>query len=53
MADTILKELTLKVWRQKDAKSKGGFETYKGHDVSYYFHCVQCYGSFGTTHCQH
>lgn len=20
--------------------------------VSYYFHCVQCYGSFGTTHCQ-
>ena len=34
MADTILKELTLKVWRQKDAKSKGGFETYKVHDIS-------------------
>ena len=28
MADKILKELTLKIWRQKDAKSKGGFETY-------------------------
>lgn len=27
MADKILKELTLKIWRQKDAKSKGGFET--------------------------
>ena len=34
MADTILKELTLKVWRQKDAKSKGGFETYKVHNIS-------------------
>ncbi len=32
MADKILKELTLKIWRQKDAKSKGGFETYKIHD---------------------
>ena len=34
MADKILKELTLKIWRQKDAKSKGGFETYKIHNVS-------------------
>lgn len=34
MADKILKELTLKVWRQKDAKSKGGFETYTVHDIS-------------------
>ena len=34
MADKILKELTLKIWRQKDAKSKGGFETYKIHDIS-------------------
>ena len=25
MADKILKELTLKIWRQKDAKSKGEF----------------------------
>ena len=29
MADKILKELTLKIWRQKDAKSKGEFKTYK------------------------
>lgn len=34
MADKILKELTLKVWRQKDAKSKGAFETYKIHNIS-------------------
>ena len=34
MADKILKELTLKIWRQKDAKSTGGFETYKIHDIS-------------------
>lgn len=34
MAEKILKELTLKIWRQKDAKSKGGFETYKIHDIS-------------------
>jgi len=34
MADITLKELTLKIWRQKDAKSKGGFETYKVHDIS-------------------
>ena len=27
MADKILKELTLKIWRQKDAKSKGEFKT--------------------------
>ena len=26
--------LTLKIWRQKDAKSKGKFETYKMEDVS-------------------
>lgn len=26
--------LTLKVWRQKDAKAKGGFETYKVNDIS-------------------
>ena len=23
---------TLKIWRQKDAKAKGGFETYKGEN---------------------
>jgi len=34
MADKILKEITLKVWRQKDAKSKGKFETYKIHNIS-------------------
>ena len=42
MADTILKELTLKVWRQKDAKSKGGFETYKVHDISV-LHSSKCW----------
>lgn len=26
MADKILKELTLKIWRQKDAKSKVGLK---------------------------
>ena len=34
MADKILKELTLRIWRQKDAKSKGRFESYKVHDIS-------------------
>ncbi|MGL5682312.1 MAG: succinate dehydrogenase/fumarate reductase iron-sulfur subunit [Marinifilaceae bacterium] len=34
MAEKILQELTLKIWRQKDAKSKGGFETYKIHNIS-------------------
>ena len=34
MADKILKELTLKIWRQKDAKSKGEFKTYKVHNMS-------------------
>ncbi|MDA3853663.1 MAG: 2Fe-2S iron-sulfur cluster-binding protein, partial [Bacteroidales bacterium] len=26
--------LTLKIWRQKDAKAKGGFETYKVNGIS-------------------
>jgi succinate dehydrogenase / fumarate reductase iron-sulfur subunit len=34
MADKILKELTLKIWRQKNAKSQGKFETYKINDIS-------------------
>ncbi len=34
MADKILKEITVKVWRQKSAKAKGGFETYKIHNIS-------------------
>ncbi|MDR0982685.1 MAG: succinate dehydrogenase/fumarate reductase iron-sulfur subunit [Culturomica sp.] len=34
MSENILKELTLKIWRQKDAKSKGRFETYKIHNIS-------------------
>ena len=34
MPDKILKELTLKIWRQKDAKSKGEFKTYKVHNIS-------------------
>lgn len=34
MADKILKELTIKVWRQKDANTKGGFESYKVSNVS-------------------
>ena len=25
---------TLKIWRQKDAKAKGGFETYKFENIS-------------------
>ena len=27
-------KITLKVWRQKDANAKGGFETYPVEDVS-------------------
>jgi len=34
MADTILKELKIKVWRQKNAKSKGKFETYIINNIS-------------------
>jgi len=34
MADKILKELTIKVWRQKNAKSKGSFENYTVNNVS-------------------
>lgn len=34
MADKILKELKIKVWRQKNAKSKGKFETYVINDIS-------------------
>ena len=34
MADTILKELKIKVWRQKNAKSKGKFETYVINNIS-------------------
>jgi len=34
MADIILKNLTLKIWRQKNAKTKGKFETYKIHNIS-------------------
>ncbi|WP_167617137.1 succinate dehydrogenase/fumarate reductase iron-sulfur subunit [Maribellus sediminis] len=34
MADKILKELKIKVWRQKNAKSKGKFETYIINDIS-------------------
>ena len=26
--------LNLKIWRQKDAQSKGGFETYQVRDIS-------------------
>ena len=32
--DKVLKELTLKVWRQKGPKEKGHFETYKVHNIS-------------------
>ena len=42
MADKILKELTLKIWRQKDAKSKGGFETYKIHIFQPVAHSLKC-----------
>lgn len=34
MADKILKKLNIKVWRQKNAKSKGKFETYTIENVS-------------------
>lgn len=34
MADKILKELKIKVWRQKNAKAKGRFETYTVKDIS-------------------
>jgi succinate dehydrogenase / fumarate reductase, iron-sulfur subunit len=34
MADKILKKLNIVVWRQKDAKSKGRFETYAIENVS-------------------
>ena len=34
MAEKILKELTIKVWRQKDAKSKGEFKSYKVNNIS-------------------
>lgn len=34
MADKILKKLKIKVWRQKNAKSKGKFETYTIENVS-------------------
>ena len=34
MADKIIKNLTIKVWRQKNAKTKGNFETYKINDIS-------------------
>ncbi len=34
MADKILKELKIKVWRQKNAKSKGKFETYIINNIS-------------------
>lgn len=34
MSEKILKKLTLKIWRQKDAKSKGRFETYTINDIS-------------------
>ena len=34
MADNILKKLKIKVWRQKNAKSKGKFETYTIENIS-------------------
>ncbi len=34
MADKILKQLKIKVWRQKNAKSKGKFETYTIENIS-------------------
>ncbi|PID89776.1 MAG: succinate dehydrogenase [Bacteroidia bacterium] len=34
MADKTLKKLKLKIWRQKDAKSKGKFETYEVENIS-------------------
>ena len=34
MADKILKEIKIKVWRQKNAKAKGKFETYTVQNIS-------------------
>lgn len=34
MSEKILKELKLKVWRQKNPKAKGAFETYTVKDIS-------------------
>jgi len=34
MADKILKEIKIKVWRQKGPKAKGKFETYTVNDIS-------------------
>jgi succinate dehydrogenase / fumarate reductase iron-sulfur subunit len=34
MADKILKQLKIKVWRQKNAKTKGKFETYTIENIS-------------------
>lgn len=34
MADITLKKIKIKVWRQKDAKAKGKFETYEIENVS-------------------
>lgn len=34
MSEKILKEIKLKVWRQKNANAKGAFETYTVNDIS-------------------
>jgi succinate dehydrogenase / fumarate reductase, iron-sulfur subunit len=34
MSERILKNITVKVWRQKDAKSKGEFKTYQVENIS-------------------
>ncbi len=34
MSEKILKEIKVKVWRQKNAKAKGGFETYTVKNIS-------------------
>lgn len=34
MSEKILKEIKLKVWRQKNSKTKGTFETYTVNDIS-------------------
>ena len=34
MADKILKKLNIKVWRQKNAATKGRFETYPIENIS-------------------
>ena len=34
MAEKILKQLKVKVWRQKNAKAKGQFETYTANNIS-------------------